>query len=399
MAGGSSRVSGCSSRRATSSSAGCNPGPRRRGPRLLHPPDVGLEDLGRPRDDDPRRCWALRPDVRMDAGPRPRPLGRPRGHRGVPRLAATCSTRPSPTSPRPTPTRTSATSNGRRQRTHRLFSDAPRPRPVWRFGNESVTVTVPLPRGSVAMAVTVVRYRTKPDRADENQALIEKVFAELDAAAPPGLRYASFRLDDGVSFVHVAEVDTDDGTNPLTADRGVRRVPARDRRSLRRRSASPSDATLVGSYQFAPREDRARGGADGTPEQPWVLADAERRFGVHRLPRRHGRSAGARRAGRQDAAALPPALPRRPPRDARRAPATGCRSAAPTSRSRRPTGTVEAWARADDNPVGGWYGLKKGLRGRFGNYVPPVMEQLGLGRGRAQRRATTACARVRREPA
>ncbi len=41
-------------------------------------------------------------------------------------------------------------------------------------------------------------------------------------------------------------------------------------------------------------------------------------------------------------------------------------------------GTVEAWARADDNPVGGWYGLKKGLRGRFGNYVPPVMEQLGL---------------------
>ncbi len=41
-------------------------------------------------------------------------------------------------------------------------------------------------------------------------------------------------------------------------------------------------------------------------------------------------------------------------------------------------GTVEAWARADDNPVGGWYGLKKGLRGRFANYVPPVMEHLGL---------------------
>jgi len=40
-------------------------------------------------------------------------------------------------------------------------------------------------------------------------------------------------------------------------------------------------------------------------------------------------------------------------------------------------GSVEAWARADDNPVGGWYGLKKGLRGRFGNYVPPVMEALG----------------------
>jgi hypothetical protein len=43
-----------------------------------------------------------------------------------------------------------------------------------------------------------------------------------------------------------------------------------------------------------------------------------------------------------------------------------------------PDGSVEAWARAAANPVGGWYGLKKGLRGRFGNYVPPVLEQLGL---------------------
>lgn len=41
-------------------------------------------------------------------------------------------------------------------------------------------------------------------------------------------------------------------------------------------------------------------------------------------------------------------------------------------------GTVEAWARSPKNPVGGWYGLKKGLRGRFGNYVPPVLEALGL---------------------
>jgi hypothetical protein len=40
-------------------------------------------------------------------------------------------------------------------------------------------------------------------------------------------------------------------------------------------------------------------------------------------------------------------------------------------------GTVEAWARSPENPVGGWYGLKKGLRGRFGNYVPPVLEALG----------------------
>jgi len=41
-------------------------------------------------------------------------------------------------------------------------------------------------------------------------------------------------------------------------------------------------------------------------------------------------------------------------------------------------GTVEAWARSDTNPVGGYYGLKKGLRGRFANYVPPVLEVLGL---------------------
>lgn len=41
-------------------------------------------------------------------------------------------------------------------------------------------------------------------------------------------------------------------------------------------------------------------------------------------------------------------------------------------------GTVEAWARAAANPVGGWYGLKKGFRGRFGNYIPPVAEALGL---------------------
>lgn len=41
-------------------------------------------------------------------------------------------------------------------------------------------------------------------------------------------------------------------------------------------------------------------------------------------------------------------------------------------------GTVEAWGRSPKNPVKGWYGLKKGLRGRFGMYVPPVMEALGL---------------------
>jgi len=41
-------------------------------------------------------------------------------------------------------------------------------------------------------------------------------------------------------------------------------------------------------------------------------------------------------------------------------------------------GTVEAWGRSQKNPVGGWYGIKKGLRGRFGNYIPPILEALGL---------------------
>jgi hypothetical protein len=44
----------------------------------------------------------------------------------------------------------------------------------------------------------------------------------------------------------------------------------------------------------------------------------------------------------------------------------------------RDDGTVGAWARSESNPIGGLYGLKKGLRGRFGMYVPPLMEALGL---------------------
>ena len=41
-------------------------------------------------------------------------------------------------------------------------------------------------------------------------------------------------------------------------------------------------------------------------------------------------------------------------------------------------GSVEAWGRSDSNPVGGWYGLRKGYRGRFGMYLPPLLEALGL---------------------
>jgi hypothetical protein len=55
----------------------------------------------------------------------------------------------------------------------------------------------------VAMKTIVVRYQAKPDRADENQKLIEAVFADLDRLQPEGFTYKVFRLEDGVSFVHV----------------------------------------------------------------------------------------------------------------------------------------------------------------------------------------------------
>ena len=72
--------------------------------------------------------------------------------------------------------------------------------------------------------------------------------------------------------------------------------------------------------------------------------------------------------------------------------ATGCRSATPTSRSRPSRGHGRGVGPRDGNPVGGWYGLKKGLRGRFATYVPPVLEELGLCRAGAQPLGTTGCA-------
>jgi hypothetical protein len=61
------------------------------------------------------------------------------------------------------------------------------------------------------MKATVVRYQAKPDRAEDNQQLIEAVFAELEARQPEGFTYKVFRLEDGVSFVHVViEHDVND---------------------------------------------------------------------------------------------------------------------------------------------------------------------------------------------
>jgi hypothetical protein len=63
------------------------------------------------------------------------------------------------------------------------------------------------------MRHVMVRYKVKPERAAENEELVRAVYDELHRTEPAGLRYATFQLDDGVSFVHLAS--TEDGQNPL----------------------------------------------------------------------------------------------------------------------------------------------------------------------------------------
>ena len=100
------------------------------------------------------------------------------------------------------------------------------------------------------MAVSkVIRYTTKPESADENERLIRDVFAELAAKNPDGLRYAAFRMADGVSFLHVAVLDGDE--NPLTASAafGAFQSGIKDRCA---EGPIPGDATAVGSYRLLP---------------------------------------------------------------------------------------------------------------------------------------------------
>jgi quinol monooxygenase YgiN len=66
------------------------------------------------------------------------------------------------------------------------------------------------------MSCTSIRYTVKEGRGDENQALIEQVFAELMAKAPDGLRYDAFRLEDGVTFVHVVSHESEAAREVLT---------------------------------------------------------------------------------------------------------------------------------------------------------------------------------------
>jgi L-rhamnose mutarotase len=66
------------------------------------------------------------------------------------------------------------------------------------------------------MKKVIVRYKVKPDSAEENKRLIKNVFAELNKIKPAGIKYASYVMADKVSFVHIASIDTEDGSNPLS---------------------------------------------------------------------------------------------------------------------------------------------------------------------------------------
>ena len=99
------------------------------------------------------------------------------------------------------------------------------------------------------MKTTLVRYKLKAGKAEENKAYIRKVFSELDAKKPEGLRYVSFNLEDGVSFVHIAVVETEDGSNPLPQTDAFKEFVA----ELKDRCEEPPVATtadIVGSYRL-----------------------------------------------------------------------------------------------------------------------------------------------------
>lgn len=97
------------------------------------------------------------------------------------------------------------------------------------------------------MRRVMVRYKVKADRGDENASYIEKVFEELAADSPDGLRYASFRLPDGVSFVHIASVEGEE--NPLGKSAAFKAF----QEGIRDRCEEPPvavDLTEIGSYRF-----------------------------------------------------------------------------------------------------------------------------------------------------
>jgi hypothetical protein len=96
---------------------------------------------------------------------------------------------------------------------------------------------------------SLIRYKTKPESADENQRLVEKVYEELRARDPGGVHYATLRLEDGVTFVHLFTTDSDHAANTL----GGIAAFAEFQRDLLQRCAEPPIAqpvTVVGSYRM-----------------------------------------------------------------------------------------------------------------------------------------------------
>jgi hypothetical protein len=96
------------------------------------------------------------------------------------------------------------------------------------------------------MPQVMVRYTVKPDRVAENEALVRAVYDELEALAPDGLQYATFKLPDGVTFVHVAQHAED---NPLRSVAAFERF----QEGIRERCDEPPVVTEleeVGSYRF-----------------------------------------------------------------------------------------------------------------------------------------------------
>ena len=95
----------------------------------------------------------------------------------------------------------------------------------------------------------MVRYKVKADRAAENESYIAKVFKQLKSDSPPGLRYASFKLEDGVSFVHIASIETPDGSNPLGEQSAFKAFVAQIKERCEDAPVAV-DLTEVGSYRF-----------------------------------------------------------------------------------------------------------------------------------------------------
>jgi quinol monooxygenase YgiN len=99
------------------------------------------------------------------------------------------------------------------------------------------------------MKRVMVRYKLKPDRVTENEALVRAVYEELRQAEPEGLRYATFKLEDGVSFVHFSSTETDDGRNPLSDLRAFKEF----QKEIRDRCEEPPVVTEleeIGSFRL-----------------------------------------------------------------------------------------------------------------------------------------------------